>query len=152
MKILVNTYFHRWSADTDKAILNESGIECWLEGYNTDPQFNQAIGGIKLFVDKQDYDLAHRLIIETPALKDITDANDNIKKGIKVCSECGCKSFYSNRIPLMFVLLPVGFFCLLIDLALKIHILVIIWTIVFAYTMIKRWEEKCVRCKKIYLK
>jgi predicted RNA-binding Zn-ribbon protein involved in translation (DUF1610 family) len=80
--VLLNAYNNYIEAHIAKGVLEEQEINCWLKDENTvtiDPIFANAVGGIKLMVDKTQAQRAWEIL-------------DNLKKEQKtliVCPQCG---------------------------------------------------------------
>ena len=80
--VILNTYSNYVEAHIAKGVLEEQGIESWLKDENTvtiDPILTNAIGGIKLMVEKAVAQQAWSIL-------------DNLRKEQKaaiVCPQCG---------------------------------------------------------------
>ena len=80
--VIVETFDNYIDANLTMGRLEEAGIHCWLkdeEMVTLTPMFGNAIGGIKLMVEKNDIDKS----------KEILDALKEIKRKNFACPHCG---------------------------------------------------------------
>lgn len=93
--IIVETFDNYIDANLTMGRLEEAGIHCWLKDEETvtlAPMFGNAIGGIKLMVEKKDIE----------ASKEILNALKEIKRKNFACPHCGSHNIEyitSNRKP-----------------------------------------------------
>ena len=93
--VIVETFDNYIDANLMMGRLEEAGIKCWLKDEDTVtlvPMFANAIGGIKLMVDKNDIDKA----------QEILNALKEIKRKSFSCPNCGSHNIEyitSNRKP-----------------------------------------------------
>ena len=62
--VLLNTYLNYIDAHIARGVLEEQGINCWLKDENTvtiDPILTNAVGGIKLMVEKESAERAFKI-------------------------------------------------------------------------------------------
>ena len=93
--VILETFDNYIDANLTKGRLEEAGINCWLKDEDTAtilPILTNAIGGIKLMVDKNDIDKA----------REILDALKEVKRKSFACPNCGSHNIEyitSNRKP-----------------------------------------------------
>ncbi|GIZ09931.1 DUF2007 domain-containing protein [Flavobacterium sp. UMI-01] len=86
--LLLNSYLYSSEALIFKGKLESEGIDVFIRDSNTvdsNPLYSHAIGGVKLFVKKEDFNTAKQILTEISNFS-LDDSNNLVK-----CPKCGAK-------------------------------------------------------------
>mgnify|MGYP002622807959 FL=1 len=98
MKIL-KTYMYSHQAHLDIAKLSDEGIEAVIKDDNIvsiNPVFAQAVGGIKILVDEEDYERATEILSINYYDNLKGDFREEIIEEQRVCKKCGSVNVFQK--------------------------------------------------------
>lgn len=156
----LNSYFTTYEADLDKIYLESEGVEVFLKGYShaaVDPLLTNALGGIRLMVEEDDFEKAKHLLSLKPSVEIEVAKEDEITNTsyakLPKCENCGSKAFTSKKmgaiILLTFILSPLLTYFANLVVKGGASVFIIIEFLGLVGIHLFKFKKTCVRCKKV---